>query len=84
MLFSASVLLLAAGSPVGAADITPLSLATRPNVVNLGEMIYDWNRQQSRGLSGTQVADSTANCNTCCIQTQSNGKTDDVHDCGFD
>lgn len=84
MFVSASVLLFAAGSPVGAADITPLSLATRPNVVNLGEMFYDWNRQQSRGSSDVKVADSTANCNTCCIQTQSNGKTDNVHDCGFD
>ena len=84
MLVSASVLLLAAGSPQMATDITPGSLATRPNIVNLGERVYDWNRQQSRGMSGTRVADSTANCSTCCIETQSGGKNDQVHDCGFD
>ena len=52
MLVSASVLLLAAGSPQMATDITPGSLATRPNIVNLGERVYDWNRQQSRGCRG--------------------------------
>jgi len=83
MLLSASVLMLAAGSPM-ATDITPVSLASVPVTINLGDATYDWSRQQSRGLSGQKVADSTANCNTCCIATQSGGKTDEVHDCGFD
>ncbi len=83
MLVSASILMLAAGSPM-ATDITPVSLASVPVTVNLGDATYDWSRQQSRGLSGQKVADSTANCNTCCISTQSGGKTDEVHDCGFD
>lgn len=83
MLLSASVLLLAGGSPM-ATDITPFSLSTLPHVVDLGDARYDWNLQQSRGLSGQKIADSTANCSTCCIETQSSGKTDQVHDCGFD
>lgn len=83
MLLSASMLLLTAGSP-GAAGITPVSLSTQPTTVNLGDATYDWSRQQSRGLPGQKLADSTANCNTCCLDTQRNGKTDQVHDCGFD
>lgn len=88
MLLSASILLLAAGSPAAgspvATEITPISLATAPVTVDLGDATYDWSLQQSRGLSGLKLADSTANCNTCCIATQSSGKTDQVHDCGFD
>lgn len=83
MLLSASILLLATGAP-GTANITPVSLSTLPTTVNLGNASYDWNLQQSRGLSGQKLADSTANCNTCCLDTQRNGKTDQVHDCGFD
>lgn len=83
MLLSASVLLLAAGSPA-AGDVTPVSLSTLPVTVDLGDATYDWGRQQRRGLSGQKVADSTANCSTCCIATQSGGKSDEVHDCGFD
>jgi len=83
MLVSAAVLMLAGGSPM-ATDLVPSSLAARPTTVNLGDMTYDWGRQQSRAASGQRVADNTANCSTCCIETQSNGKTDQVHDCGFD
>lgn len=83
MFLSASVLLLAAASPQ-AVDITPVSLATRPPVVDLEGTPYDWLLQQRNGASGQRVADSTANCNTCCIATSRGGKSDEVHDCGFD
>jgi hypothetical protein len=84
MFVSASILLLTAASPQAATDITPASLATRPPVVNFVGTPYDWMLQQGRAASGQQVADSTANCNTCCLSTNRGGKTDQVHDCGFD
>lgn len=84
MLLSASALLLAATSPQVAADITPFSLATRPHIVALTDGEYDWDRQQVRRAPGVKLADSTANCNTAGWETQRNGQTDEVHDCGFD
>jgi hypothetical protein len=84
MTLSASVLLLTAVSPQVATDITPVSLATRPHVLELIDKPYDWTLQLRRGASGVELADSTANCNTCCIETNRNGQTDQVHDCGFD
>lgn len=84
MLLSASALLLATASPQAATDITPFSLATRPQIVDLGDTIYDWDRQQVRRAPGVKLADSTANCNTDGWETQRNGQTDQVHDCGFD
>lgn len=84
MFVSASALLLAAASSQATSDITPVSLATTPNVVHLGDASYDWTLQQARRATGSQYADSTANCSTATIETNSNGKTDEVHDCGFD
>lgn len=84
MLISTSVLLLSAVSPTMATDITPMSLATRPHIVTLVGAPYDWNLQRMSIVSGQKLADSTANCNTATIETNSGGKTDQVHDCGFD
>lgn len=84
MILSASALLLTAASFPLANDITPLSLTTRPHVVDLMGAPYDWDLQQRGGASGQTLAGNTANCNTCCIETNRGGKTDQVHDCGFD
>lgn len=85
MLISASTLVVAAFfSPAGPGEITPVSLATRPPMVDLMVGPYDWTLQQRSGASVQKLTDNTANCNTCCIQTSNNGKTDEVHDCGFD
>ncbi len=84
MLLSASLLLLSAATPQAAVDIVPAALGTRPHIVRLAEEPYDWSLQQGRRPSSFKLADSTANCNTATIQTQRNGGTDEVHDCGFD
>jgi hypothetical protein len=84
MILSASALLLTTASCPLATDISPMSLATRPHLVELVDAPYDWNLQQGRLASGQELAANTANCNTCCIETNRGGKVDQVHDCGFD
>lgn len=84
MLLSASVLLLTAAAPRVDTDIVPASLGTRPHIVELTKDPYDWSLQSGRSPSSVKLADSTANCSTATIQTTRNGKTDEVHDCGFD
>lgn len=84
MILSASALVLATASCPVATDITPTSLAIRPHLVEVADAPYDWNLQQGRTASGQELAANTANCNTCCIETNRNGKSDQVHDCGFD
>jgi hypothetical protein len=82
MSISAAVLLLNAFSGADPADITPMSLAAEPRVVNLGDAPYDWDRQQSGTAAGLKLADNTAACDTVTGQTN-NGK-DTVPDCRFD
>jgi hypothetical protein len=84
MIISASALLLTATACPLANDIAPFTLATRPHVVDLMGAPYDWNLQQRGRADGQTLAANTANCNTCCIETQRGGKADQVHDCGFD
>ena len=84
MLLSAGLLLATAAAPQPATDLVPTALATRPSVVELVGDPYDWTLQSGRRPSSLRLADSTANCSTATIQTQRNGKTDEVHDCGFD
>ena len=84
MILSASALLLTAASSPLATDITPVSLATCPHIVELMDAPYDWKLQQGRMASGLELSANTANCNTCCLETNRNGKADQVHDCGFD
>jgi len=82
MSISAAVLLLNAVSGPAAADVTPMSLATRAREVNLGDAPYDWDRQQ-RGTAGSlNLATNTATCDTVTGKTN-NGK-DTVPDCRFD
>jgi hypothetical protein len=83
MMSSASALLLAAVAPA-AADITPVSLAILPPVIELAAAPYDWTRQQARGAAGVRLADGTANCNTQMASTNHNGQTDNIPDCNFD
>jgi len=78
MSISAAVVLLNAVSGVASGDITPMSLAAQPRVVDLGDASYDWNSQQ-RGL---KLADNTATCDTVTGRTR-DGK-DTVPDCRFD
>jgi hypothetical protein len=87
MSISAAILLLnavsgGASADVTAVDITPVSLATRPSVVDLGDAPYDWGRQQSGAAAGLKLADNTATCDTVTGKTN-NGK-DTVPDCRFD
>lgn len=84
MLISSALLVAAISSPAGPTDITPLSLAIRPHIVDFMSTPYDWNLQQRGAASGQMLAANTANCNTCCIETNRGGKVDQVHDCGFD
>jgi hypothetical protein len=80
MSISAAILLLNTVSGATAGDITPMSLAAQPRVVDLGDASYDWNRQQ-RG-TGLKLADNTATCDTVTGRTR-DGK-DTVPDCRFD
>ena len=82
MSVSAAVLILNAVSGVGAVDITPMSLAAEPRVVNLGDAPYDWNRQQSGAAAGAKLADGTATCDT--VTGKTNDGKDTVPDCRFD
>jgi hypothetical protein len=82
MSISAAILLLNAVSGAGPADITPVSLAVEPRVVDLGDAPYDWNRQQSGTAAGLKLTDNTATCDTVTGKTN-NGK-DTVPDCRFD
>jgi hypothetical protein len=82
MSISAAVLLLNAVSGVASGDITPMSLAAEPRVVDLGDLPYDWNCQQSGTAAGLKLADNTATCDTVTGKTN-NGK-DTVPDCRFD
>ncbi len=84
MLTSASALLLTAISGTGPADITPASLAVRPQLVDLGNGTYDWALQQRRTGADLRLADNTAHCNTQMSRTNINGHADSVPDCGFD
>jgi len=81
MLASATALVLSAMAAPVACDVTPVSLATRPPLVELSGAVYDWALQQ-RGAKGLTVADGTANCNT--VMSYTNGGKDHVPDCGFD
>jgi hypothetical protein len=78
MPISAAIMLLNAVSGPLPADITPVSLAAEPRVVDIGDAQYDWSTQQ-RGL---KLADNTATCDTVTGKTN-NGK-DTVPDCRFD
>ena len=80
MSISAAILLLNAVSGPVPADITPVSLAAEPRVVDIGDAQYDWATQQ-RG-AGLKLADNTATCDTVTGKTN-NGK-DTVPDCRFD
>lgn len=82
MSISAAVLLLNAVSGVASVDITPISLAAQPRVVNLGDAPYDWKRQQGGTAAGLKLAEGTATCDTVTGSTN-NGK-DTVPDCRFD
>lgn len=82
MSISAAVLLLNAVSGGAPVDITPMSLAAQPRVVDLGDAPYDWNRQQSGTASSLNLATNTATCDTVTGKTN-NGK-DTVPDCRFD
>jgi hypothetical protein len=84
MILTTSALMLATTSCPLANDITPTSLATRPPLIDLLAAPYDWNLQQRGTASGQTLAGNTANCNTCCLETNRGGKADQVHDCGFD
>ena len=81
MLASATALVLSAMAAPAVGDVTPVSLATRPPLVELSGAAYDWALQQ-RGAKGLTVADGTANCNT--VMSYTNGGKDHVPDCGFD
>lgn len=84
MIISASALLLTAIAPTAATDITPSSLAVRPDVVELADVPYDWTLQQGRGAKELKLADNTANCNTGPTTTNIAGQADHVPDCTFD
>ena len=81
MLTSATALVLSAIAAPAAGDVTPVSLATRPPLIELAGAPYDWTLQQ-RGAKGLTVADGTAHCNT--VMSYTNGGKDHVPDCGFD
>jgi hypothetical protein len=82
MSISATVLLLNAVSGGASVDVTPMSLAAEPRVVNLGDAPYDWDRQQSGTAASLNLATNTATCDTVTGKTN-NGK-DTVPDCRFD
>jgi hypothetical protein len=82
MSISAALLLLNAVSGVGAAQVTPMSLATEARVVNLGDAPYDWIRQQSGTAASLNLASGTAACQT--VTGKTNGGKDTVPDCTFD
>lgn len=82
MLTSATALVLSAISAPAAGDVTPVSLATRPPMVELSGAPYDWALQQGGGAKGLTVADGTAKCDT--VMSYTNGGKDHVPDCGFD
>lgn len=82
MSISAAVLLLNAVSGGASVDITPMSLAAQPRVVDLGDAPYDWNSQQGGTAAGVNLATNTAICDTVTGRTN-NGK-DTVPDCRFD
>jgi len=82
MSISAAVLLLNAISGAGPVDITPISLAAQPRVVDLGDTPYDWNLQHRGTAAGLKLADNTATCDTVTGHTN-NGK-DTVPDCRFE
>jgi hypothetical protein len=84
MLISASALLLTTISAPSPSDITPVSLAVRPSIVDLGDAGYDWALQQRLSGWDLKSAANTANCNTQMTPTNLNGRRDSVPDCGFD
>lgn len=79
MSVTAALLLLNAASATPS-DITPVSLAVQPRVLDLGGVSYDWSLQQ-RPSNGMEIA-QTAICDTVTGYTR-NGK-DTVPDCRFD
>ena len=81
MLMSATALVLSAIGAPAVGDVTPVSLAMRPPLIEFPGAAYDWVLQQ-RGAKGLTVADGTANCNT--VMSHTNGGKDHVPDCGFD
>jgi len=82
MLTSAAALVLSAISAPAAGDVTPVSLAVRPPLIDLAGAPYDWALQQGSGAKGLTVADGTAHCNT--VMSYTNNGADHVPDCGFD
>jgi hypothetical protein len=82
MSISAAVLLLNAVSGAAPGDITPISLATRSRVLDLGNAGYDWSRQLSGIAAQLNLASGTAICDTVIGKTN-NGR-DTVPDCRFD
>jgi hypothetical protein len=83
VLSHASLLLLTAATAPAPADITPLSLAVRPQPIELGHVTYDWTLQRSRGAT-LKLADGTATCDTGPLSTHVSGQSDSTHDCRFD
>ena len=84
LLISASALLFTAIPAPLPTDITPSSLAIRPNAVERTGGPYDWTLQQMRGTGGLKLADSTARCDTGPTPTHIAGQSDQVPDCTFD
>jgi len=84
MLTSATALVLSTVAAPAVGDVTPDALATRPPTIALSPLPYDWALQQGPGVRGLKLGDTTANCNTGPTATNVAGKTDSVHDCGFD
>lgn len=84
MTISASLVLLTAMSNPVPADITPLSLAVPPRIIEHNGAPYDWAVQQRRREAGQRLVAGTAHCNTGPTPTNIAGKADQVPDCGFD
>ncbi len=78
-----SALLLTALAAHSPTDVTPLSLATRLNVVEAGSAAYDWTLQQATRAKGVQLADTTATCDTGPTCKVIAGKEVCVPDCRF-
>jgi hypothetical protein len=84
MAISANILLLAAMSARAPTDITPLSLAVHPRVVEIAAAPYDWKLQRTTRAVGQKLADGTATCDTGPLSTHVSGQSDETHDCRFD
>lgn len=58
-----------------------MSLAAKARAVDLGDLSYDWNLQQSNA-GRLKTADGTATCDT--VMGHTNHGKDTVPDCRFD